>query len=75
MNSEGTKHKVNKGPFYFSERQTMPRCFGQYVQQQLSVNKGCITASPRSHLGDNSCTLNTFFLCTQQQQQTFPSIQ
>lgn len=39
MNSEGTKHKVNKAPFYFSERQTMPRCFGQYVQQQLSVNK------------------------------------
>ncbi len=39
MNSEGTKHKLNEAPFYFSERQTMPRCFGQYVQQQLSANK------------------------------------
>lgn len=34
----GNKHKGNEAPFYFSERQTMSRCFGQYVQQ-LSANK------------------------------------
>lgn len=39
INSEGTKHEINEAPFYFSERQTMPRCFGQYVQKQLPVNK------------------------------------
>lgn len=52
MNSEGTKHKVNEAPFYFSERQTMPRCFGQYVQQQLSANKRL--PWQHLHLGENS---------------------
>lgn len=37
--AKGRGHKVNKASFYSSERQTMSRCFGQYVPRWLTVGQ------------------------------------